>query len=212
MLMPVVEQRVARQARRCLQSFAQQLVAGAPVNRYPFAAPLTDLTNFDDGGMPATYYGRIPLILDNTNAALGTLGWQQDEPEPAGTPCFQATWWGYWKELLFYRVAPAYAPGGAGACGACLTVNGITNVKFAVIVAGRVLTNTSPSQATRLSNKSNQQMYLETAPAPPANTNNAFGLLSGSLGKRALAITTGPSGDFNDRVECVHESGAWPCN
>ena len=134
MLMPAVEQRVARQARRCLENFA----AGAG-GRYPFAALMSDVTTYADGillspGPPPTYsttnYGRIPSTLAATNAALGgtSYSWPNDDPQPgaSATSCFQSgTWWDSWRELLLYRVAAAYAPSAAtaGPCGTCLTVN-----------------------------------------------------------------------------------------
>ena len=215
MLMPVVEQRVARQARKCLANFAAQ--AGAD-GRFPFAAPLTDLTNFAD--LNITYYGRIPKTLTATNAALGTsLGWPADDPDPGtGTACFAAgTWWDSWGVLLFYRVASAYAPNVSAppACGACLTVNypgGIaTSVKVVAIVAGRALLSPeSPNQNSRPS--SNASMYLETAPSPPSATSNFAGLTgTPTFGKRPRAVTQG-AGNFNDRVECLQETGLAPCN
>lgn len=209
MLWPTVELRVARQARRCLENFA--LSSGG---FYPWAAPLTDLVNFDD--VPGNYSGRIPKLIGDTNGALGTAGWPNDDPQDPGTAgtevCFQSTFWNSWKELLFYRVAPAYAPGGAGVCtpGTCLTVNGQANVKFVVIVAGRAL-SPLPNQAGRSTNKTVASNYLETAPAPPVATNNALGLSTGNLARRPRAVTTGPLGDFNDRVECISESGVPPC-
>ncbi len=214
MLMPAVEQRIARQARRCLENFS--IGSGG---YYPWAAPLSDVATFNDAG--GTLYGRIPKVLDDTDAALGTTGWPQDDPQDpdtAGTEiCFQTTFWDSWKELLFYRVAPAFAPDaslplGCGTSGTCLSVNNVGDVKVVVVVAGRALTGTTPSQATRQTNKTNQQMYLEIAPAPTANVNNAFGLIAGSFGRRPRAITTGPLGEFNDRVECVNETGGPPCD
>jgi hypothetical protein len=214
MLMPVVEQRVARQARKCLENFAAQ--AGAD-GRFPFAAPLADLTNFAD--VSGTYYGRIPKTLVATNAALGTSGWPADDPDPGtGTACFAAgTWWDYWRVLLFYRVASAYAPNVTAppACGSCLTVNYpggfVTSVKVVAIVAGRALLSPeSPNQNLRPSN--NPNMYLETAPPPPFTTSNSAGLTgTPTFGKRPRAVTQG-AGNFNDRVECLQETGLAPCN
>jgi len=223
MIMPVVEQRVARQARKCLENFAAQ--AGAD-GRFPFAAPLSDLTFADATG---TYYGRIPKTLVATNAALGTtLAWPADDPQDTGRAgmeeCFRIgtaspydpSWWDDWRELLFYRVATPYAADATlplAPCGSCLFVNNVGQVKIAVIVAGRAHA-ASPTQARATSmNKQLAANYLETAPAPPIATNNAFGLITGNLGKRARAVVfNGATGNFNDRLECLSETGAWPCD
>lgn len=227
MLMPVVEQRVARQARKCLENYSLQAGAGG---RFPFAAPLSDVTNFADAAPappttpPASsYYGRIPKTLDATNAWLGTtLGWPADEPQVPQSPgpevteyCFETgTWWDYWRELLFYRVAPGYAPNAATpGCGTCLTVNNAPQTKVVVIVAGKAHAS-SPTQARSTTlNKQVAANYLETAPSPPVAVNNAFGLSTGNLGRRPRAVSySAATGYFNDRLECLNESGVWPCN
>jgi hypothetical protein len=218
MLMPVVEQRVARQARKCLENFSLQAGAGG---RFPFAAPLTDVTNFADAD--STYYGRVPKTLDATNTALGTtLGWPADDPQVPQIPgpevteyCFQTgTWWDYWDELLFYRVALGYAPNAVTpGCGTCLTVNNAGQTKAVVIVAGKAhLSSPTQARSTAL-NKQIPANYLETAPSPPVAVNNAFGLSTGNLGRRPRAVSySAATGYFNDRLECLNESGAWPCN
>jgi hypothetical protein len=218
MLMPVVEQRVARQAGMCLQNFAAQADAGG---RFPFAAPLTDLTNFADAD--ATYYGRVPKTLTATSTALGaTLAWPADDPQVPQAPgpevteyCFEAgTWWDYWRELMFYRVAAGYAPDATTpGCGTCLTVNNAGQTKVVVIVAGKAHVS-SPTQARSTAlNKQLPSNYLETAPSPPVSVNNAFGLSSGNMARRPRAVSySAATGYFNDRLECLNESGAWPCN
>lgn len=221
MLMPSVEQRVARQARKCLERFA-----ASASQHYPFAAAMSDLTYADgiqvSAGPPPIYttsnYGRIPLTLAATNAALGTItSWPSDDPQPSAsaTDCFQTgTWWDNWRELLLYRVAAAYAPGlpPGGPCGTtCLTVNGATDAKFVVVVAGRMLRDSlhpaeTPDQSARISDvtRSDANNYLEE------ELNEFPG--TGVFGRRSRAVTTGPLGRFNDRVECASESGAPPCN
>lgn len=218
MLMPVVEQRVARQARKCLENYSLQAGAGG---RFPFAAPLSDLTNFADAA--GTYYGRVPKTLGASDVALGTaVAWPADDPQVPQSPgpevteyCFQAgTWWDYWRELLFYRVAPGYAPDAVTpSCGTCLTVNNVGLAKAVVIVAGKAH-GASPTQArvTAL-NKQLASNYLETAPSPPVSINNAFGLTTGNLGRRPRAVTfSAATGNFNDRLECLNVSGTWPCD
>jgi hypothetical protein len=228
MLMPSVEQRIARQARKCLQNFA-----ASTGGWYPFAAPMSDVTDYADGVPPAgpppfitTTYGRVPSTLNATNDALaGAYEWLDDDPQPGATAtkCFaSSTWWSNWREFLLYRVAPAYAPSAvtAGPCGTCLTVNSqagsTADVEFVVIVAGRMFRDAlhpaeTPNQTLRASVKSNPVYYLEVAPNPSVSHFTTFSG-SGTFGKRARAITTGPVGGFNDRVECVSESEAAPCN
>jgi hypothetical protein len=230
MLMPPVEQRVARQARRCVENLAA-LTGGY----YPFAALMSDVTTYADGifvgaGPPPlyntvnNYYGRIPSTLNATSAALGSTSyvWPNDDPQPGGpvTRCFQSgTWWDSWRELLVYRIAPAYLPsaGSAGPCGTCLQVNGQGGVTFVVVVAGRALT--SPNQArTTPANKTAPANYLEQyKPDPLGPTfDNQSALISPSaafsFGRAPRAVGTGPLGGLNDRLECVRESGGSPCN
>jgi hypothetical protein len=220
MLMPAVEKRVARQARACLEKFAD--TSGG---RYPFAAPITDVTTYRDtssvSGPPyaPTYYGRIPSALDSTSDALGsTYSWPVDDGQPGGAEfCFASTnWWNFWRELLLYHVASGFAPNGPGDCsalGSCLNVNGMGSVKYVVIVAGRTLA--SPAQVRALSfDKSTIANYLETAPSPTVN--NAFGFQApgASVGKRPIGVTAGAAAgtSFNDRVECAFVVEAPPCN
>ncbi len=232
MLMPAVEQRIARQARRCLQEFAYPSGPGSPPppgpGRYPFAAPMSDVVTYADtstpGGPPfsVTEYGRIPSTVVATNDALGgtAYSWPNDNPQPGASPtaCFASgTWWDFWRELLLYRVSAAYSPIGSGSCAtsACLIVNAQDEVKFVVIVAGRELSN--PNQATRASDKSNLVNYLETADSPTTGlpVNNADLGTSLDVVKVPRAVTTATPTSlarFNDRVECVKETEAWPCD
>jgi type II secretory pathway pseudopilin PulG len=203
MLMPAVEQRVTRQARRCLENFA--VSAGG---RYPFAAPLNLWPSLNETS--ATLAGRIPSTLLSGS-------WPADVPDPGGgTLCFASgTWWDFWRELLLYRVSVEYSPDGdGGPCdiGTCLAANGQGQVKFVVIVAGRTLT--TPDQTLRAGPsgiKTIAQYYLEQY----QSYNNAFAFVSPSgsfsFGKAPRAVTTGPLGGFNDRMECVRESGLPPC-
>jgi type II secretory pathway pseudopilin PulG len=206
-LMPSVEQRVARQARRCLETFA-----ASNGGRYPFAAQWNLWPSLAE--VNGALYGRIPSTL-----LSGT--WPPDNPDPgSGTACFAAgTWWDAWRELLLYRVSAEYAPtGGGGPCGTCLRVNGPGGVKFVIMATGRALQ--SPTQAPRVTNKTWPQYYLERYQPDPLDPFTTFdnasafvspsGLLS--FGKAPRAVTTGPLGGFNDRVECVHETGLPPCN
>jgi hypothetical protein len=217
MLMPAVERRVVRQARQCLEKYAAS--AGG---HYPYAAPMSPI-GFDD--LSGTLTGRLPAVIDDTDAALGTSGWPTDDMQDpgragveaclrAGSPPTDPSWWDNWRELLLYRVSVAYAPGGSRDCttNACLTVNAQGNVKFVVIVAGRTLpapgqVHTPVQVRATSTDKSSAANYLEAA-APPG-TSNVIGFTTGNFQRRSLAVTTGPSGRFNDRVECA---GAMTCN
>ena len=112
-LMPAVEQRVARQALSCIYRFSLQPGADG---HFPWpASDLSDPAYPDNDTGPL--FGRIPSTLAKTNASLGppapSLNWPNDIPEPvAGAKCFDtATWWGSWRDMLFYAVADAYKPG-----------------------------------------------------------------------------------------------------
>jgi hypothetical protein len=199
MLMPAVEQRVARQARRCLENFA-----ASTGGRYPFAARFDLWPSLAE--VSGALYGRIPTTLLSG-------AWPADDPDPGGgTACFAGPWWGAWSELLLYRVSAEYAPtGGGGPCGTCLQVNGQGGVKFVVIVAGRMLTppDHSVNQLLRVGNKTNAFYYLEQL---STNSNIAAFTAGTSFAKAPRAVATGPLGRFNDRVECARESGLAPCD
>lgn len=199
-----VEKRVAREARICLNEFSLQ--AGAN-NRFPWAAPLTDVTTFAD--MNGTLFGRIPNTLTATNTSLGTaLNWPN--PVQLSTVCFASgTWWDSWREHLFYHVAQAYQPDtvATGSCPAnCLTVNTTDSVKTLVVVAGRSWPVT-PNQTTRSSNKTDATFYLETAPT--SSINNANGGATAVFAK-AQTISTGTV-NFNDKTECLQSLNQPPC-
>jgi hypothetical protein len=106
-IMPMVEQRVAGEVMRCLESYAAQ-----NSGRYPFAARIDQFATtgyFDD--FSGNLFGRVPdsSRLVNTWSAATTrmsASWTSD--------CLlgfsNTAWWMNWKELVFYGVAQAYAP------------------------------------------------------------------------------------------------------
>jgi hypothetical protein len=75
-------------------------------------------------------------------------------------------------------------------------------VKVVVIVAGHAFAS-SPDESTRPSNKINPANYLEAS----SGVNNA--LMNGNYARAPLRLS--PTANFNDRLECVQESGTWPC-
>lgn len=207
MLMTTVEQRVAREARYCLAQFA-----ASNLGRFPWAAPMSDPLTFAD--QAGTRFGRIPLSFGATEqsefgAVTGSLSWPASM-QP-GIRCFDsATWWGYWSPSILFHVAPAYDPtrSPAGPCaGACLTVNGASDVKAVVIVAGRALA--MPNQLNRdvPPGRANIANYLETEPVSGIADQN--GPASGQYAKAQPQPLATPA--FNDRVECLQESGLLPC-
>ena len=165
-IMRPIQKRVAGEVRNCLNDYAAH-----NYNRYPWATPITDLsTTYDD--INGIYFGRIPDRLNNTKNDSNDLMSNQwgiiCTTHTAFTP---AAWWINWKEMVFYGLANAYKPVNppttAPSCPACLTVNPpstAANKKFVVIVAGRTLTTTTPSQIRNSStDKRTLSNYLEDA-------------------------------------------------
>jgi type II secretory pathway pseudopilin PulG len=188
MLMRAVEHRVARQARRCLADYA------AAQGHLPFAAPMTDTTNYmEQSGM---LYGRIPKTVlagawpdDKVQIATEGSSWTGTEQ------CFGALlWWDNWRELLLYRVASPSTQAPTGSCPAdCLFVNGSGSSDAVVIVAGKAL-SAPVNQTFRSTNKTVPQYYLETA----SGISNATGLTSSRTFVRAATTSS-----YNDRLECI---------
>jgi hypothetical protein len=184
-LFSAVERRVAREARLCLEAFAAS--AG---NRFPWAAPLSDLNGDNDAS--GTLTGRVPASLTNTAATLGTAVWPSS---PFGGTCFTGGRWDHWRKLLLYHVAPDVAPDSATplCSGSCLTVNGIPDVPAVVIVSGRALAN--PDQSGRPASATD--VYLETF----GSINNADGFGTGQYVQARPNVPATPG--FNDVVQCA---------
>jgi hypothetical protein len=114
--------------------------------------------------------------------------------------------------LLLYWVSastPRLRSGRGLAGRACKEGQG--GVKFVVIVAGRMLPQPpqSVNQLLRAGSKTNAMYYLEQY----SSYNNVAAFTGGtSFGKAPRAVTTGPSGGLNDRVECIHDTGTSPCD
>jgi hypothetical protein len=198
-LMPAVERRVAREAKVCLMKYA-----AANGGRFPWAAPLNSALYDDTAG---TLAGRLPRIVNSSGAGswTGSVTW----PSSGGavsTLCIynslSPSWWDRWRGLLFYQVAAPFAPSGSGVCGTdCLVVNGTPSVQAVVVVAGRAF----PAQ-TGGRPGSDAANYLEEDPVSGVkNYNNYNGAATGSYVRLPRAAS------FNDQLECIHASGAWPC-
>jgi hypothetical protein len=197
-LMPAVERRVAREAKTCLLKYA-----AANGGRFPWAAPLNSVFYDDDEDRLA---GRIPRILDDSESTWTghSVTWPSSTG-PVTTPCFGVTtWWDRWRDLLMYQVAEPFSPDGDGVCGTdCLVVNGTTSVRAVVVVAGRAFAS-NPAQTRPTANAAD---YLETDPV--SSVNNAAGSTTRSFARMPSASTG--TMNFNDKLECIHGSGAWPC-
>lgn len=185
-IMQTIQKRVAAEVKLCLNEYAL-----TNNGRYPWAVPLTDLTNYQDN--TNQLFGRLPNDLDNTKSDSGdvmTDKWGVNcNTHDNNTP---STWWINWREMVFYGLANAYKPvdpfttPASNACtpaGACLSVNppsATADKKFVVIVAGKMLA----SQTNRPANKSTPNYYLETP-----NSGGATPFAQGA-----------PSATFNDTV------------
>lgn len=107
-----MRQRVAGEVALCLSDYR------SAYGSYPWLAPLTDTTTYDD--VPGTTWGRLPLVLDDSP---GTNWTGKCSINAAGG------WWNNWREQVFARIDPA--------CG--LEVDGKGGRCFVVLVAGRTL-------------------------------------------------------------------------
>lgn len=69
-LMPLLEKRIAREVKACLDDYA--FAAGNTYHKYPWAAPVTDLTApLNRSGIFDVRFGRFPDIA-NTSTSIGT--------------------------------------------------------------------------------------------------------------------------------------------
>jgi hypothetical protein len=164
-LMPVVQRRVAQEVLNCMSTYAS---VAQNSGRYPWAAPISDVTPpYDD--VVDTRFGRIP-DFPLTRTQLGVAGGVAGASCPAlPTVCMSTTWpaacgitlgnwWTNWKEMVFYGLAQPYqpadpvlgggvpAPGGCGgACpgpNCCLLIDPPTpaaDKRVVVVVAGKRL-------------------------------------------------------------------------
>lgn len=156
-IMQGVQKRVAAEVRLCLEDYALN-----NLNRYPWAAPITDLgSTYNDSSN--VFFGRIADDLSVTNSDSSNLmsdQWGTCNTHFNNTP---AGWWLNWKEMVFYGVSRKFRP--KNTLPSALTTNFLhinnpgTPAKFVVIIAGRMLSN--PDQSLRSANKSIASYYLE---------------------------------------------------
>lgn len=113
-VIPLIEARVAREAKACLDNYA---IANG--GNYPWAAPVADLTYTSTVN---TRLGRLP------SGAFSAVGCNTNQ-----------TWWANWQNFVFYTFPASHQPGSAVDCVAvadCLTVNG-AGANTALVLLGR---------------------------------------------------------------------------
>lgn len=93
--------------------------------------------------------------------------------------------WADWTEIAFYKIAPAFVPGGDLSCPICLTLNGSGNYRAMIFLAGLALTGQT---RVTLQDKATVTNYLEGLNSSPQN--NQF-------------ISQPETTLFNDRITCV---------
>ncbi len=209
-LMPIVQRRVGQEVMRCLMTYASQNNA-----RYPWAAssiqagPSSYFTTFAD--TLQNHFGHVPDTLGQTQWSGDQIGLAT--PRMAAVwptagcnigASGAAPWWMNWKDLIYYAVAPAWAPNSTMlACTGsdCLTVNSGGNVAHvAVFVAGRAIggeLRTYPYQNTasnylegnNAATSDNYASWLSSNATPPPTPSWTFVFDSGPV-----------SSTFNDTV------------
>jgi len=141
-LMPLLEQRVAREALKCLEDYASNPTSGR--GRYPWAARVSADYTAQLADANGLLFGRFPQTLAATAAdTSGTMSGAWPASCAIAADSDANKWWNNWKNLVFYALAPSYGPGsGAPGCGVCLTVSPSTTAqdkRVVVLVAGRPL-------------------------------------------------------------------------
>jgi hypothetical protein len=189
-IMQTLQKRVSAEVIQCLTEYATN-----NNGRYPWAVPVTDITNYNDSSNQL--FGRIPANLNNTNndssgggggwghwGGWGGGGWGGGNNAMSsqwGPNCNTHNlntpnpWWLNWRELVFYGLSDAYKPrnvSNSPACGTCLTVNPPSTAadkQFVVILAGRIFVGQVRSTN---GDKASLYNYLE---APNSNGVSPFG-------------------------------------
>jgi hypothetical protein len=158
-LMPLLEQRVAGEALKCLHDYA---IAGT--GRYPWAAPVNADFRETLSDVKGERWGRLPQSLSASAASNSSMSatWPPDCPISMDTS--KKAWWANWKDQVFFAVAPGFTPDAAiPHCeNDCLTVNPPSpapDKHVVVLVAGRALPTQTRGVGAQLTN------YLEGANA-----------------------------------------------
>lgn len=138
-MMPLLEQRVAGEALKCLHDYA-----GSGSGRYPWAAPVNADFREALSDLKAERWGRLPQLLSATAASNGSMSATWPSDCPASMDISKKAWWANWKEEVFFAVAPGFAPDASSpqCANDCLAVNPPSPAQekhVVVIVAGRTL-------------------------------------------------------------------------
>ena len=136
-VLPKLEARIARTTLQCLLDYAS-MSAG----RFPWAASVAADYTLALPDQALLTFGRLPNTLTQTVSQSGmSATWPADCP--ISNLANGHKWWANWQNLVFFAIAPAFAPNGAAAgCGACLIVDPPASVQdkhVVVVVAARAL-------------------------------------------------------------------------
>ena len=136
-------------AASCFVNYAAGNSNGNDDNRLPWPAPVDlgdyrDDSSFDDADN-GSYPGRLPDIVDDSNAATGnSIARALSDCDPVAVPEWSAASlarWQHWKDHFFYAVAGSFSPGASVPtnCGSCLSVNGGGQYAAVIIFSNRRL-------------------------------------------------------------------------
>ena len=148
-----VSQRVAKDVRACFDAYS-----AASGGKLPWAAQLNPSASPNYDGDYTALIGRVPDNTLNINMTPGVndpamaTTWQ-----PAG--CFTTLgYWSNWREQVFYQLAPAYQPGASASCPSCLSIDGTSGFRGAIIFSAGALTG---QQRSTNADKGDIDNYLE---------------------------------------------------
>ncbi|MDJ0941341.1 MAG: hypothetical protein QNJ00_16385 [Woeseiaceae bacterium] len=190
----------------CVADYARHNSGGVDDQRMPWPAPLALAdyrpdTAYDDADS-GTYSGRLPDVIDDSNAQTGNttsgLLTACDSGAVVQWSAGMQNLWSHWKDHFFYVVAESHAPtaGVPSACTNCLTVNGAGQYAAVVLFAHPRLSALSQRRdAPPLDVDTRDAIgnYLEGA--------NAFGFPYAGGGLDLVSQAT--SNTFNDRLYCI---------
>lgn len=162
-IMQPIQKRVAGEVKNCLDSYAT-----AGNGRYPWATPLSDITNYLDE--TNTLFGRIPdSMIKSKIDSSNNMPNQWTGSCQTHTTFTPNSWWLEWRELVFYGLSDKFKPNSTVApdffttcaiVGNCISINNSSSpAKYVVIISGNKLSN--PDQTSRNTNKTSAFYYLE---------------------------------------------------
>ena len=144
-VMPLIEQRVARDIANCLERY--RTAPGSP-GLYPYSANGTNASSYAEAS--GKRFGHVPdsFALSVADNASMSPNWPSNCRLSGVTP---PAWWTNWKSQVFFGYAAGYAPTGTASCVAgtdCLEVStptgSVNDAKLVVLVAGREIFGTQP--------------------------------------------------------------------